>query len=80
MRGAKGDAATKEYLLEMKSTTAQSIALQVGWLSKISQEAIAQSKTPALVISFVLPDGKPQMKTNAEWVCVPRHVFEEWQQ
>jgi hypothetical protein len=66
-----------EFLVEMKATVAQSIALQVGWLSKISQEAVSQNKVPALVISFVTEEGKPQMKHNSEWVCIPKSKFQE---
>jgi hypothetical protein len=75
MVGAKGDGELGDFLLELKSTTAQSIAISVGWLSKISQEALNKGKTPAVVISFVMPDGSPQMKVNSEWVMVPRYVF-----
>ena len=77
MTGAKGDATLEDFLLEMKSTKLQSIAIQVGWLSKISQEAVTTGKIPAVVLSFVSEDGKPQMKYNSEWVCIPKAIFME---
>jgi len=77
MRGAKGDCKTEDFLMECKSTVLQSIALQMGWLVKISSEAITQNKTPAVVISFVDALGKPAMILNSEWVLLPKSKFQE---
>jgi hypothetical protein len=74
---AKSDATLGDFRLEMKSTQASSMRLEMGWLSKISSEAAHHGQKPALVVSFTTPDGKPAMKHNAEWVMVPKHVFEE---
>jgi hypothetical protein len=77
MRGAKSDAVLDNFRLEMKSTTSQSLKLEMGWLVKISQEARRNGQVPALVISFVDAEGKAVMKQDAEWVCIPKSKFEE---
>ena len=77
MNSAKGDASLGSYLLEMKSTNMQSIALKLEWLNKISKEALDQNKIPGVVISFVDGQGNPVSKFNSEWVCIPKSVFQE---
>jgi hypothetical protein len=80
MRGAKSDGILKlsasEFRLELKATSSDTMKLDVGWLAKISNEARRNGQTPALVISFVNGDGKPMMKSDAEWVCIPKSAFE----
>ena len=73
----KSDATLGDFRMEMKSTQAETMRLEMGWLSKISGEAGRHGQKPALVISFTNADGKPVMKHNAEWVCIPKHIFEE---
>ncbi|WP_266032528.1 hypothetical protein [Brucella intermedia] len=75
MEGAKGDIDLETVLMEAKSTTSLSLGLKLEWLAKIAREARQEGKSPALIISFVNPDGKPVI--DGEWVCVPRHVWEE---
>jgi len=79
MRGAKSDASMKaaNFRLEMKSTTNQMMALEIGWLAKISREALVHGQRPAIVVSFVTPDGKPRQSYHAEWVVLPLDVFKE---
>lgn len=76
--GHKSDAVdhTGTMRLEYKSTTNHTMALERAWLEKITAEALRQGQTPALVISFVRPDGKPVV-ANAEWVAIPRWKYEE---
>lgn len=74
LQGAKGDIDLGDILMEAKSTTGKSMALQRDWLLKIAQEARSEQKYPALAISFVRPDGRPLL--DGEWVAVPRHVWE----
>jgi hypothetical protein len=74
MEGAKGDIDLGDVLMEAKSTTGLSMALNRDWLLKIAHEARSEGKYPALAISFVRPDGKPLL--DGEWVSVPRHVWE----
>ena len=76
MPGAKGDIDFPDTLLEAKSTTGASMALKHEWLLKIGAEARAQGKSPALAISFV--NGSGRAVQDGDWVCVPRHVFDEW--
>ena len=46
MRGAKSDATLKAFRLEMKSTTTQTMPLEMAWLVKIAQEALDHGQTP----------------------------------
>lgn len=77
--GFKSDASLKEenFRLEMKSTIAKSLSIEMAWLSKISKEAVVHGQYPGVVISFVDPQGKPVMPLNAEWVMMPMDVFRE---
>lgn len=74
MRGAKGDFLRKDLMMEAKSTIHASLSVELGWLVKVSEEALAVGKLPALTMSFVRPDGKS--KPHGDWVAVPLHVFE----
>lgn len=75
MAGVKGDIARGDVLLEAKSTTRDSLGVKYEWLAKISREAVAENKTPALAVSFVDTSGKAF--PHGDWVMVPRRVFEE---
>jgi hypothetical protein len=77
MRGAKSDASMPKFRLEMKSSTTQTLPIEMAWLVKITQEALAHGQTPAVVVSFVDPRGEPRMKQYAEWVLMPKVVFQE---
>lgn len=79
MRGAKSDASLKEsdFQLEMKSTVTMEMKLHIGWLAKISMEALSQGKRPGLVFSFVDAEGKARMHQSPEWVAIPLEVFKE---
>lgn len=79
MNGAKSDASMTEenFRLEMKSTTNDTMRLEMAWLVKIAREALPYGQQPALVVSFVDAEGKPRMKTYGEWVMIPKAVFEE---
>jgi len=73
--GAKGDVSIGGMLLEAKSTIHGSLAVKLDWLLKISNEAVSESKMPALSISFVNASGKA--KHNGEWVMVRGNDFKE---
>jgi hypothetical protein len=80
MVGAKGDFAASKglpFLYEAKSTTASSLPIKLEWLVKITEEAQAQAKLPALTFGFVLPTGRPRPNCSAEWVAIPLPVFQE---
>jgi hypothetical protein len=76
MAGAKGDAFVGQFLMEMKCTVTQRLQVDLGWLKKITDEAKRFQKSPALVFSFVTPEGKLQCP-EAEWVAVPKSSFLE---
>lgn len=69
MRGAKADMSKPGLLIESKSTTARTLALDMAWLDKILDEALAEAKVPVLTVSFTDTEGKP--KKNGQWVMVP---------
>lgn len=77
MLSAKGDMTRGTWLIEAKSTTNASMPIQLGWLVKITEEALATGKNPALLISFVLPDGRPKPNCDSEWVCMPKQKYLE---
>jgi hypothetical protein len=77
MTGAKSDASLRDFRLEMKSTTNQTIPIEMAWLVKIAQEALAQGQAPAVVISFVDSQGVSRLRQYAEWVVMPMSVFKE---
>jgi hypothetical protein len=77
LQGAKSDATLKNFRMEMKSTVHESLSVKLDWLKKISEEALPLNQIPALSLSFVTPEGKPQTLTNAEWVAIPRWAFQE---
>lgn len=71
----KGDIKTGSFLLESKATIHDSLSVKLGWLRKISDEAISLSREPALVIQFVTHDGK--IVPDGGWVMIPERVFKE---
>lgn len=73
MAGAKGDVRLPDFLLEAKSTTDQTMRVELHWLQKITHEALSIGKTPAVSIRFVNPDGTP--KKGGSFVCIPEWVF-----
>lgn len=77
MRGAKSDASRGHFRLEMKSTVMQAMPIEMAWLVKIAQEALEHGQVPAVVVSFVDPEGRPRLKQYAEWVLLPRAAFQE---
>ena len=75
MTGAKGDMSLGDFLIEAKSTVADSVGLKLDWLAKISGEAAATGRKPALSVTFTRPDGTPVR--HGKWVLVPETVFAE---
>lgn len=73
--GLKGDISLGSLMIECKSTTHDSISLQREWLLKVSREALASGKTPALHLAFTGDDGKT--KEKGAWVCIPEWLFQE---
>lgn len=70
--GKKGDVVSKDYLIEAKTTRANSIAIHGKWLEKISFEARDASKQPCLIITFEnLPPGVSQ-----DWALLPMSLVQ----
>lgn len=77
MAGAKGDLRSDSYLIESKTTVAATLPIDLGWLVKISEEAHALGLQPLLMLSFVLPSGRPRPNAETEWVAMPLKAFQE---
>jgi hypothetical protein len=76
MRSAKGDMKLGEqWLGEAKSTVNDALKLDLGFLNKITVEALSIGRLPFLSMSFVMADGSP--RRSGEWVAVPLEVFKE---
>lgn len=58
IEGLKGDSSLANLLIESKATVNGSLSLKKEWLDKITREALAQNKNPALTISFVTGSGE----------------------
>lgn len=69
---AGGDISTKEFLIEHKATSRQSLGLKKVWLEKVSEGAKRVMKHPALVVTFDQDQPSPQ-----DWVLIPMSVFEK---
>jgi hypothetical protein len=69
---AKGDVKQEKFLIECKMTQAGSIRVTGKWLSKISREAVAAGRKPALSIEI---QGHDDPMMERDWVMVPKSVF-----
>lgn len=77
---AKGDVIQKsgeahdmsKFLIECKQTIHASLSVKGAWLDKISKEAIAAGKEPALAIEI---KGMTSNVAERDWVAVPMSVF-----
>lgn len=63
----KGDVKTTELLIEAKRTDKDSLSVKKEWLEKITREAIAYNKVPALSIEF----DKTERFVSKDWIAVP---------
>lgn len=61
------------FLVECKQTVHASLAIQWAWLAKITGEALAQGKIPAL--DFEVLGGPPAGGVERQWVAVPHSAF-----
>lgn len=73
-KAQKGDLILGDLLLELKSTTKESIVLKKEWLHKIRKAAMEQGKTPILVVAFITMNG--DVVNQEEWVCMPSSYFD----
>lgn len=75
LAGAKGDIELPKFLVEAKSTIKESISIKREWLMKISGEALAKGKAPALVVTFTTENGTP--KPRGKWILITEQTFRE---
>lgn len=73
--GAKGDMTAEDYRLECKSTVNESMSVKLSWLEKITREAHATGKKPALTVTFTTGDGRP--RRFGSWVMVDEQTWND---
>lgn len=71
----KGDMLYRNFLVENKSTKAQTLGLKKEWLLKIQHEAIMTGKLPALAFTFTYESG--EVAPPGPWVLVPEWWFKD---
>lgn len=69
---SKGDVRLDRFLIECKKSEKLSLRIKQEWLKKISNEARAKEKWPALSIEI---QGESDLLTEKDWVLVPLSVF-----
>lgn len=67
----KGDLLVQDLLLELKTSTHESLTLKKEYLQKIKKAAIEQDKQPGLLFSFVTMNGVAE----EEWICIPLYLW-----
>lgn len=63
------------FLCECKTTKHGSMSIKWDWLIKITKEAMAVQKEPALAIE--IRGGKECHITDRDWIMIPLRVMEE---
>jgi len=71
----KGDFELDLALVEAKSTSKGSISIQLGWLRKVTREALMEGRTPVLTITYTDPSGRPCR--DGRWALVPEDVVKD---
>lgn len=71
----RADMAVDCVLVEAKSTTADSIRLELSWLLKVSHEALMEGRVPVLTLTFTDEKGRPIR--DGAWVLVPEASVRE---
>ncbi len=70
-----GDEEGVEFLVECKQTVYASMPITWKWLLKISLEALAVQKEPALAIE--IKGGEKDPNCDRDWVLLPARVLEK---
>lgn len=76
LAGAKGDVKVEakiDLLLENKATKGATFTMRQEVLHKVYQEALEQTRVPALSFQFTNDAGLSDKRDR--WVCLPEHVF-----
>jgi len=71
--GNRGDVKGIELLGECKRTDKKSISITIAYLEKITHEALAYDKIPAVAIEF----GNTPKMVSKDWVMVPVEFMQE---
>lgn len=76
---AKGDVRLSSFLVECKKTEKASISITHKWLEKITQEAEALGKEPALAIEIQGGDRDTRKVSvrDRDWVLIPARLFKK---
>ena len=75
---AKGDVKDTRFgalLIEQKGTGNKSLGVEYAWLKKITAEAMAVGRVPALVMSFDLAEGDREVPPD--WCALPLNYVRE---
>lgn len=72
---AKGDAVDDYLRYEVKSTKAKTMRVELGWLRKITEEALSSGRDPALIIQFY--KSSVEIEHNGRWVALPAWLHTE---
>jgi len=72
---SKGDVRVPEFLVECKQTIHGSLSIKKAWLNKISREAVALQREPALAVE--IKGGPEDPVCERDWVMVPARVFKK---
>ena len=76
VQSAKGDMHLGDFKIEAKSTQTGTLSLKRDWLLKISGEALADGKIPALSLAFTNAGGVSW--PDGEWIAIPLSKFREF--
>lgn len=64
-----------EFLIEAKKTEKASISVKWAWLKKITHEALAVGKEPALTIE--IQGGEDDPNVDRDWILIPVRIVEK---
>lgn len=67
----KSDASSREYQVECKQTSNDSIGLKMEWLKKICEEAMGKGKEPVLHLTF----NEAESFVGKDWVLIRSDEF-----
>ncbi len=71
--GLPGDVATEGLLVSCKRTEQKSLTLPLAEIEKITLEAEAEGRTPAVALELAGVDG-----AERDWIMVPARVIAAW--
>jgi Holliday junction resolvase len=76
---ARGDAKSAHYLIECKQTEHDSIRVTWAWLEKITRQALAAGRRPALAIELRCKGARDPL-VPTEWVMVSQADWQRLQE